>query len=178
MSLRYDSTILVDGDEPTNRALLDLLKKINEVSSESKSAIQAILDITHPVGEVFIQLPGQPIPQNLYGGTWLNITSLYAGLFFRVEGGNALAFEAGTQDFAFQRHYHEGYVNTGGTAGANNWIQPVNAQGGTTTLLARLTPDGLPSIRQAVSDVVGGTVNMDTETRPVNQSIRIWKRSA
>jgi len=40
MGLRYASTILVEGDEPTNRAMLDMLKKVNEVDADLTSLSQ------------------------------------------------------------------------------------------------------------------------------------------
>ena len=49
--------------------------------------------ITVPIGFIYMQLPDQETPANLFGGTWQNISSGYSSLFFRVEGGSAAAFE-------------------------------------------------------------------------------------
>ena len=46
-------------------------------------------DQCHPVGEIYVQFPGQKNPTELYGSsgsTWTDITSTYAGLFFRAAG--------------------------------------------------------------------------------------------
>lgn len=45
-----------------------------------------------PVGFVYFRLKGTPEPGVIFTGTWENISSQFAGLFFRVEGGNAAAF--------------------------------------------------------------------------------------
>lgn len=58
-----------------------------------------VFDLCHPVGEIYIRYPGQSSPQDLYKrGTWENISGQFAGLFFRAEGGNANAFEGGSQE--------------------------------------------------------------------------------
>lgn len=45
-----------------------------------------------PVGSVYVRFKGQPAPNTLWGGTWQNISSQYAGEFFRAEGGDAAPF--------------------------------------------------------------------------------------
>lgn len=46
-----------------------------------------------PIGFVYVQLSGQPEPSTLWPQTqWENISSTYAGLFFRVVGGGSAAF--------------------------------------------------------------------------------------
>lgn len=45
-----------------------------------------------PVGSVYVRFKGQPAPNTLWGGTWQNISSQYAGEFFRAEGGDAALF--------------------------------------------------------------------------------------
>jgi len=49
-----------------------------------------------PIGFIYIQYPLQDTPDVLFGttGKWSDISSQYAGLFFRVAGGSADAFEA------------------------------------------------------------------------------------
>jgi hypothetical protein len=84
-----------EDDTAVKKSILDLLDKINSVA-----------DAQYPVGYVYTQYPGTSDPATLFGGTWLNITSLYAGLFFRAEGGSSLAFNAGNQLDAFQGHNH------------------------------------------------------------------------
>ncbi len=51
-----------------------------------------------PIGYVYVQYPDMPVPWTLWPSvSWLQITSNYAGLFFRAEGGNSNAFDSGIQ---------------------------------------------------------------------------------
>ena len=60
-----------------------------------------------PIGTTYIQFPDKDNPNDLgFYGTWENISDEFAGDFFRAEGGNASAFEAGQQEDAFQGHWH------------------------------------------------------------------------
>jgi len=168
MSLKYDSTILVDGDEPTNRALLDILKKINEVSA---IADRALSGTTPPVGYVYTQGPDDMSPSDLWpNGTWENVSSEEAGSFRRYEGGGASVFASGQQLDAFQGHRHSplanSFVNGSGT--------PTVAGGaGGVSLLGVSTTTGDP-----VTDGSHGTPRTDSETRPVNYTVRKWRRTA
>lgn len=63
-------------------------------NNTKKATVQMIFDLIHPVDEVYTQYPNQQDPNTLYGdlSVWTEITSNYAGLFFRAEGGNSEAF--------------------------------------------------------------------------------------
>lgn len=143
-------------DVAVKKSILDLLDKINSVANAQ-----------YPVGYVYTQYPGTSDPATLFGGTWLNITSLYAGLFFRAEGGSSLAFNAGNQLDAFQGHVHDWSGNTSGGGGNGNsgiWgVTNVNNAG---SGISTPRPDG-----------TNGTPRTASETRPVNTTIRIWQRS-
>jgi hypothetical protein len=141
-------------DVAVKKSILDLLAKINIVA-----------DAQYPVGYVYTQYPGQTDPATLFGGTWLNITSLYAGSFFRAEGGASLAFNAGVQSDAFQGHWHG--IPTYGIALAGGDKIPQSNGGGAAGSIAT----------GAVTDGTNGTPRIASETRPVNQSIRIWQKS-
>ena len=79
-----------------------------------KSELQAIFDIIHPKGEVYVQYPQQKDPNTLYNGngiasTW--VEQSYSGAFFRASGGNAAAYinEGGSltkQGDAVKTHIH------------------------------------------------------------------------
>lgn len=82
--------------------------------------LQAIQDISHPVGTVFVQFPGKSSPDTLFGGVWSNISASFAGAFFRAEGGNASAFGGGLQAHMFQTHSHSNSLSaSSGTTGAH-----------------------------------------------------------
>ena len=58
-------------------------------------SMQAVFDVSHPVGETYTQYPEQSDPVSLYNqngiqSTWTLLD--YGGAFFRAEGGNALSF--------------------------------------------------------------------------------------
>jgi len=178
VSNQYPGTIQVPkspNDTDINKAVLDLLAKINDTNNYTDEQLALLQDkisiLSHPIGEIQIQLPGQVTPQSLYGGIWLNITSLYSGLFFRAEGGKALAFGAGTQGFAYQEHWH---------------VFNIQGPGGSAALASASTGSGVANVPttlfgnvgSSITDGIHGVPQTADETRPVNQSIRIWKRSA
>jgi hypothetical protein len=119
------------------------------------------------IGYIYVQYPNQSDPATIFGGTWLNVSSLYAGLFFRAEGGSSLAFNAGNQLDAFQGHVHDWSGNTNGTGGNGNsgiWgVTNLNNAG-----------SGISTPR---TDGTNGTPRTASETRPVNTTIRVWSRS-
>lgn len=120
-----------------------------------------------PIGAVYVQFASQSTPATLYGGTWSNVSSSYAGLFFRAEGGNAAAFEGGTQAGTTVT---ASYLSTVGVVSqtivsASNY----DAYSGTSTGTVRLATS---SSTYSSPDVYSYLI------RPVNQSIRIWKRTA
>ena len=159
MASKFPSTDLpklkdTEDDTAVKKSILDLLDKINTVS-----------DAQYPVGYVYTQYPGTSDPATLFGGTWLNITSLYAGLFFRAEGGSSLAFNAGNQTDAFQGHWHG--IPTFGIIPAGGSQIPQSNGGGASGAIAT----------GAVTDGTNGTPRTASETRPVNTTIRIWQRS-
>jgi hypothetical protein len=65
-----------------------------------------------PVGFIYTQFPGKLAPADAFGGTWIDVTTTYAGAFFRAEGGNASTFGAGLQAGQNKAHTHTG--RTGG----------------------------------------------------------------
>jgi len=113
-----------------------------------------------PIGFIYFQLRGQPEPGTMFVGTWENISWLYQGLFFRVEGGKAAPFNTNVsvvpdQSQSIQSHNHELL-----TSAASGYSGGVNNGGGS-------THSGL------YTQNAGGD-----ETRPDNTTIRVWKRTA
>lgn len=129
-----------------------------------------------PVGAVYVQFANQPDPTSLFGGTWSNISSLFAGMFFRSEGGAAAAFGGSQGDGAPDIYgvfsaVRQGYTQGDNPTGAFNMYSAFNARVG-----------------GGDNDAWGGNFNFlasrhnnkytATEVRPVNSTIRIWKRTA
>jgi hypothetical protein len=169
----YKSTVLVDDKleenpkEQINKAVLDLLKKINDLQDTFRNDLL-------PIGFEYDQKPSMKSPQDLWPwATWKDISADYAGCFFRAEGGNALGFGAGKQNNALPYHWHDFYVRTPNWTGAtgSTWKMP-GATGSNTNLAST---DG---VQNAISDGIHPAPNLDTESRPDNYTIRIWKRTA
>lgn len=178
-------------DVAVKKSILDLLDKINSVA-----------DAQYPVGYVYTQYPGTSDPATLFGGTWLNITSLYAGLFFRAEGGASLAFNAGNQTDLVGPHSHTASSGGSGALGHTHSVPyPTVVTGGSPNNPGTYINGG-PVVPPPVFMTNAGTgytgansgtsgtnasidhthtitVNATTtaETRPVNTTIRIWQRS-
>lgn len=112
------------------------------------------------IGGVYIQRAGMPDPSDRFATTvWSNISSSFAGDFFRHEGLNAATFNGGRQGHAVKTHVHT-FANdtfTGdnqrASSGGYRW------------------PLSYPQ-----SSAVSGATTDTTETRPVNQTIRVWRR--
>ena len=130
--------------------------------NDTVTYVDTEVDSRIPIGFIYHQLPSQPTPATLFGGTWSNISSTYAGLFFRAEGGNASAFEAGTQGFMMQSHNHVG-----------QWAGAANGGGGFEGIGSSLVSGAAGNVTGAVYSGTAGV-----ENRPVNKTIRIWERTA
>lgn len=140
-----------------------------------------------PLGFIYIQFRKQADPNTLFPGTtWQNISSTYAGRFFRAEGGAAAAF--GSQQAG-------GLPNIQFTARNNSVdnrlkpaIQPINgALYNTDNALEKTnypatnpantgfyTNDTMLTFDASRSSSLYGAA---TEVRPINETIRIWKRT-
>lgn len=130
---------------------------------------------TMPVGSVYVQFSGQTDPTTLFGGTWDNVSSTYAGQFFRSEGGAATAFGSGYQDGGAPNLTGTFYL-TGGSGGGE--------QSGVFYLHGQNTGYGHGTQGVATNNIIGfsaansnGFYNAN-EFRPINSTIRIWKRTA
>ena len=145
------------ADAPTARTNLDVYSKAE------------IDDLIMPVGSTYMQHEGETDPGSLYAGTWSNISSNYAGNFMRIEGGDAKAFGTGEQPDQLQEHGHLLLSGDSAFGNVNGYPQQqdVNFDNGT-----------MDSAITDVLETTGGPVNTGTETRPVNRTVRIWKRTA
>lgn len=165
-------TQLVDGDI--------LICKQGGVQKDFE--IEALKDYLFPVGDTYIQFPGDSDPSTLeFPGTWSNVSSELAGDFIRFEGGNALAYDAGQQLDALQGHKTELLTNSVTATkdlGANDFFS-IRASG--PAFLGRAASDGVntATIGDPIADLNGnGTPRTDTETRSINRTVRKWRRTA
>jgi hypothetical protein len=151
--------------------------------------------IKPPIGFVYIQFSGRPSPTTIWPTstwptiTWTNISSTFAGGFFRVEGGNAAAWNESTptaQTDLLKAHNH-------GT-GTLNWVS-LTGWGGASVAYGYsgicYSGGSAPQVGggdQGVNDLIidmthSHTITIDNsaagiENRPLNYTIRLWKRTA
>ena len=136
--------------------------------------------------KVYLQLPGMGDPtEEGFPGIWTNISSSFAGDFFRVEGGNALAFNAGRQNDALLRV--TGSFTTRNTASGGDVVTGFTgafSDGGDNSGTITVGTDSANQNRRIINfdnaDSVSPNASKtdDDETRSVNQTIRVWKRTA
>jgi hypothetical protein len=81
-------------DVPCNKRNLVVCQKGATLSiPEIQAALFELKNNPVPVGFIYTQLPNKPSPQTIWPNlVWKNVTSEYAGLFFRAEGGTAGEF--------------------------------------------------------------------------------------
>ncbi len=95
-SLSLMQKTLLDARKELNDTIEDLRKQINNQQStidSHKSTVDNLKQNPVPIGFIYVQLPSQPEPRTLWSiAGWKDVTSDYAGLFFRAEGGKSLSF--------------------------------------------------------------------------------------
>ena len=138
-----------------------------------------LLERVMPVGSIYVQYSGQSDPTSLFGGTWQNISSSYAGRFFRAEGGSASTFgsnqEGGLPNI-------KGGFNAIRFNGSDNINESLIDNSIETRISYKnlILPNGETSgtcyyaIDASRSSSLYGAA---TEVRPINSTIRIWKRT-
>ena len=139
------------------------------------TGINIVIPSAMPVGAYCIQFSGMAAPADLYGGTWENVSAQFAGLFFRCEGGAAAAFGSTQTD---------GAPNITGTFGHAQFR--AGPDGGTFSgafYEASRLNDGFGDSSTWNSPMVGFSASNSNgkyalaEVRPINSTIRIWKRT-
>lgn len=144
-----------------------------------------------PLGTVYIQFPGEATPADLLGGTWTNISSSYAGRFFRTsdgyyfraEGGAACAFNGNNQTANI-------YVNvtyTLNSAGSHthNYTRAASCGscacgGGAALNRCTCYYNSCPSYTWSHTHSITKTSCScchSSESRPTNYTIRIWEKT-
>lgn len=169
---------------PTNKAVQDAISAIN-TSLGGKSNTGHTHDDRYyteaeinakimPVNSIYVQFRGQSEPSSLFGGTWSNISSSFAGEFFRAEGGKAASFGS-TQTDAIRNitgTINEGLINvaynSGNSTDVFNVFQSGAKYGGGS--------DG-GKYKKSVTFDASRSVPTADENRPYNSTIRIWKRT-
>lgn len=124
-----------------------------------------------PVNFIYIQFRGQSAPADLYPRTtWQNISSTYAGRFFRAEGGSAVAF--GSQQGGGLPNI-TGSIERWKVSGAFALSSVSTNLGFDYGSLWEGNDKGRVSFDASRSSSLYGAA---TEVRPINETMRIWKR--
>ncbi|MFV0481352.1 MAG: hypothetical protein ACK5LP_05150 [Campylobacteraceae bacterium] len=125
-----------------------------------------------PVNATYVQFPDDPTPSSLFGGTW-ELKYANEGIFFRTEGGNALAFGGGVQQDAIRDIVGSfgPFTNTTGGHATTTGIYTLSATSGTAYGGGGGRGDG-----SYIESKASNTVPTATENRPINRTIRVWKR--
>lgn len=128
-----------------------------------------------PVGSVYVQFSGQSAPADIFGGTWSNISSTYSGRFFRAEGGSAASFGNGQTDAAPEIYGKASHVETYKSRSASYAFRYEGVL--TNNQIGYGEDFGVASLvfRASLANAAYGRAE---EVRPVNSTIRIWKRTA
>jgi len=152
----------------------------NAVKRYVDNAIQAAKNALWPVGSTYIQFPGDSSPSTLgLPGTWSNVSSELAGDFIRFEGSSALAFNGGRQHHSIQGHRHK--VKIAGTSYDTVTLdRAADSSGDYSKLVGTAAGNSSPSalnITDPISDGAHGIPNIGSETKPVNRTVRKWRRT-
>ena len=117
---------------------------------------------------IYTQLPNQPEPKALWSTVlWKEVTSEYAGLFFRAEGSGSASF--GELQNA---NVPSSYINSVSSGGSNSGHRQI-----------KLPSEGWSNFVYSGSNTDSNDVNLrfhvsqnTVEVRPINKAVRIWKR--
>ncbi len=95
-SISHLQKTLLDARKKLEDSLENVNKQLKESQEDRKLLNNSLTDIRKnpvPIGFIYVQLPNQPDPKSLWPTVeWTDVTSNYAGLFFRAEGGGAASF--------------------------------------------------------------------------------------
>lgn len=122
---------------------------------------------TVPIGFIYVQLPNQPEPRTLWPTVgWSEVSSQYAGLFFRVAGGGAASFGSIQTE-------NSPRLTSVNNAAFFGWYS------GSITVHANGEPSArISSGSTSTNNHWGLTFTVTSgEVRPRNQATRIWRRT-
>lgn len=139
---------------------------------------EGVFNIAHPIGEVYVQFPNESEPATLYGrGTWTEITSSYAGLFFRAAGGNAAAFGTNQAEELPNIKGNSGTLPVSGTSGTSG-SGAVRQKTGSSKCGSPSGSSNSWGNWDFDASRYDSIYKDDGHVTPVNTAIKIWKRTA
>ncbi len=131
---------------------------------------------TPPVNFIYPQYRGQDAPTTLFPGTtWSNVSSTYAGRFFRAEGGSAASFNSqqagGLPNITGTLSIEDGAIWS--STGCSGAFYSVSGQAYEDPDIGNSGYKNVHFSAQKSNSLYGAA----TEVRPINETIRIWKRT-
>jgi hypothetical protein len=163
-------------DEPCNKnnkvvcqkkqtwSLSRLQKTLLNARKELQNSLEDVKKNPVPIGFIYVQLPNEKSPTEIWPWmTWNDVSSAYAGVFFRVTGGDAASFGQVQEDNA--PHL------TGFTCYDDGTSVALNNPRSTQHSLSETCRKPNTYLNGISFSVSGG------EVRPRNMAIRIWKRT-
>jgi len=166
---------LTNDNLALNSSLLAARKELQDSNEDFKkqlnsqqTTINNLKQISVPIGFIYVQLPNELSPGEIWPGTkWNDVSSTYAGVFFRVTGGDALPFGKVQGDNAPHLEriealdtLHGVKLYSGFDTSIGNWSEYINTGDWVQT-------QDYTGIRFKISD---------GEVRPKNMAVRVWKR--
>lgn len=134
-----------------------------------------------PKGAIYPQYPGKSDPATIFGGTWKNVSSEFAGKFFRAEGGAAAPFGESQSEglpniegSLYTVGFHENeligfYENNSGCIR----LGAMNSKFGKVSEVSNYTGSTYFSIDASLSNSLYGA---SSHVTPENATIRIWEK--
>lgn len=182
----YVAQIYIDEDGNIYERALSTINEVIEGNNQpvtSDAVYQAIESGggSIPIGFVYIQYPEQKSAPELWPNyTWEILD--YGGAFFRSEGGNASTFESGQQGQGTAKnglsinntnleHRHK-------VTDDNNSPMSNTGDGGGQWSASGTGGGSWKWSQYALGNHAHGISSTDSETRPVNYTVRVWKRTA
>jgi hypothetical protein len=155
-------------------SLSRLQKTLLDAKKKFEDSLEDIRKNQVPIGFIYVQLPNEKSPTEIWSWmTWNDVSSTYAGVFFRVSGGEAASFGQ-VQDEYIPRITSTHFNTT--------WSKESKCKSS-----IDLTKSGSDCIQTGyfkaqdgtyIDATSGLTINVSSgEVRPRNMAIRVWKRT-
>ena len=146
---------------------LDQIKNSDLQVLKFRSEVNTLRDTIIPIGFIYTQLPGQPDPEQIWPTFhWSDISCMYPGHFFRVLGGKSASFGTIQRDNTRELERVEWLPTCAEEVSKYN-VEPNTNQ-------AILTGNEYDTHRTRKYGL--RFYNKQSEVRPINQAVRIWKR--
>jgi hypothetical protein len=150
------------------------LKELTEVKDlkdlkDLKDSLNNLKQNPVPIGFIYVQLPSQSDPRTLWSTVeWTEVSSDYAGNFFRVVGGNAGTFGSIQEENTLRITHIQ-----------SSPYGPYGSYSNSTVISPGKTSEWTYSGQQCISGICTllAFTTSTGEVRPRNQAMRIWKRT-